>query len=167
MSNMKKYTILFFTVLTMLNCKNKEEKSENANTKEVVSDDKKTGSLILGRYLFEDGKNKITFEITEDGTEMKGNPTYEIKGYLTYELAEKDKNSGKFSGKFNNGILIGKYTFQSEGKESLREVAFKVDGDKLIEGYGELNEDGTSFKDVTQLHFDSKMPLIKTAWVME
>jgi len=164
---MKKIAILFFTALTLLNCKKKEEKTENISPQEGTSEEKKPDSLVMGRYLFDDGKNKITFEIIENGKEIKGNPTNEIKGFLTYELAEKDKNSGNFTGKFNDGILLGKYTFQSEGKESIREVAFKVDGDKLIEGYGDLNEDGTAFKDVTKLNFTSKMPLTKTDWVIE
>lgn len=151
---MKKLTLLFFTVLTMLNCKNKEEKTENTTPQEVVTEEKAAAQLDLGCYVFNDGKNNVSFEIIENGSEIKGN--------LTYEFAEKDKNSGSFSGKLTDGILIGKYTFQSEGKESVREVAFKVDGDKLIEGYGDSNEDGTAFKDATQLNFDSKMPLAKT-----
>lgn len=151
---MKNLTLLFFTALTMLNCKNKEEKTENTTPQEVVTEEKAAAQLDLGCYVFNDGKNNVSFEIIENGSEIKGN--------LTYEFAEKDKNSGSFSGKLTDGILIGKYTFQSEGKESVREVAFKVDGDKLIEGYGDSNEDGTAFKDTTQLNFDSKMPLAKT-----
>lgn len=151
---MKKFTILFFTALTMLNCKKKEEKTEDSTPKEVVSKEKTASTLDIGCYIFNDDKNKITFEITENGSEIKGN--------LTYSFAEKDKNSGSFSGKLNNAILIGKYTFQSEGTESVREVAFKLDGDKLIEGYGDLNKDGTALKDATHLDFSSKMPLTKT-----
>lgn len=151
---MKKLTILFFTALTMLNCKNKEEKTENTSPQEVVTEEKATAQLNLGCYIFNDGKNNVSLEITENGSEIKGN--------LNYAYAEKDKNSGNFTGKLTDGILIGKYTFQSEGKESTREVAFKVDGDKLIEGYGDLNEDGTAFKDATHLDFTSKMPLTKT-----
>ncbi|CAM4387310.1 hypothetical protein [Flavobacterium terrigena] len=152
---MKKLTILFFTALTMLNCKKKEvEKIENSTPQEVVTDEKVTPQLDLGCYIFNDGKNNVSFEITENGEEIKGN--------LNYAYAEKDKNSGSFSGKLNDGILLGKYTFQSEGKESVREVAFKVEDDKIIEGYGDLNEDGTTFKDATHLSFTSKMPLTKT-----
>jgi hypothetical protein len=156
---MKNLTLLFFTVLTMLNCKNKEKNTENTNNQEITAEEKIVDTLAMGNYLFEDGKNLITFVIEENRNE--------IKGFLTYELAEKDKNSGKFSGKFEDGILIGKYTFKSEGKESVREVAFKVDGDKLIEGYGELNEDGTAFKDASNLNFTSKMPLTKIDGVFE
>lgn len=151
---MKKFTILFFTALTMLNCKNKEEETENTNSLEVVTEEKTASQLDLGCYIFDDGKNNVSFEIIENTSEIKGN--------LNYAFAEKDKNSGSFTGKLTDGILLGKYTFQSEGKESMREVAFKVDGEKLIEGYGDLNEDGTAFKDATNLDFTSKMPLTKT-----
>jgi hypothetical protein len=151
---MKKFTVLFFTALTMLNCKNKEEKTENTNTQEVLTEEKKPASIDLGCYIFNDGKNDVIFEITENGSEIKGN--------LTFAFAEKDKNSGSFNGKLNDNILLGKYTFQSEGTESVREVAFKIDGDKLIEGYGDLNEEGTAFKDIANLNFTSKMPLTKT-----
>ena len=148
---MKKLYILFFTLLTMLNCKNKEEEKAS---QEIKTGENTSTSLDLGCYIFNDGKNNVSLEITDNGKEIKGN--------LTYDYAEKDKNSGKFSGKINDGILIGKYTFQSEGKESTREVAFKVENNKLIEGYADLNEDGTTFKDVTNLNFTSKMPLTKS-----
>ena len=151
---MKKFILLFFTALTMLNCKNKEEKTENTNSQEFTSEEKKPASLDLGCYVFNDGKNDVSFEITENGSKIKGN--------LTFAYAEKDKNSGSFIGKLNDNILLGKYTFQSEGTESVREVAFKIEDDKLIEGYGDLNEEGTAFKDAANLNFTSKMPLTKT-----
>ncbi len=114
---------------------------------------KKGNALDLGCYVFNDGKSVVLLEIIENGKEIKGN--------LTYTLAEKDKNSGNFTGELKKGLLIANYTFQSEGKESIRQVAFKVDGDKLTEGYGELNNDGTAFKDLSNIHFTSKMPLTK------
>jgi hypothetical protein len=85
-----------------------------------------------------------------------------INGTLTYGLKEKDSNTGHFVGKIENNILIADYTFQSEGTESVRQVAFQFKDDKLIEGYGEMTEDGTHFKDIAKLKFDSKMPLSKT-----
>ena len=151
---MKKLIIAAFVALTMLNCKNKEQKTETTKTdpQEVIA--KKTIALDLGCYVFDDGKNIVSLEITENGEEIKGN--------LTYALYEKDKNSGKFTGKFKDGILIADYTFQSEGKESIRQVAFKAEGDKLIEGYGDLNDEGTAFKDTSNIQFTSTMPLTKT-----
>ncbi len=150
---MKKLAVLFFTALTMLNCKNKEEKPEKTIPQEVVPEETLLTTLDLGCYVFNDEKNNISLEITENGSE--------IKGILNYSLSEKDKNSGNFTGKLNEGVLIGKYTFQSEGTESRREVAFKVEGKSLVEGYGDLNEDGTAFKDTKNLNFSSTMPLTK------
>jgi hypothetical protein len=151
---MKKILVTALIALSMLNCKNKEQTTETTNTdpQEVIAE--KTTDLNLGCYVFDDGKNIVSLEIIENGEEIKGN--------LTYALSEKDKNSGKFTGKFKEGILIADYTFQSEGKESIRQVAFKAEGDKLIEGYGELNNEGTAFKDISNIEFTSTMPLTKT-----
>ncbi|KKN46648.1 hypothetical protein LCGC14_0671010 [marine sediment metagenome] len=85
-----------------------------------------------------------------------------MEANLTYALAEKDKNTGTYKGEFNDGKLIGTYTFQSEGVESKRQVAFMLSDDQLIEGYGELNEDGSLFKDVNTVNYSSTMPLSKT-----
>lgn len=107
----------------------------------------------LGCYTYSENGTLITLEITEND-----NP---VKGTLTYALSEKDKNTGAFTGEFNDGILLGIYTFQSEGKESRREVAFLFEDNQFIEGYGELNEDGTTFKNVKAINYVSIMPLTK------
>lgn len=151
---MKKLIVLSFIALTMLNCKNKEQKTEKSNSdlEEVTAET--TPPLDLGCYVFNDGKNTVSLEITQNDAAIKGN--------LTYALSEKDKNSGHFTGQLKDGILIANYTFQSEGKESMRQIAFKVDKETLTEGYGELNNEGTAFKDVNSINFISKMPLTKT-----
>lgn len=150
---MKKLIATVFVVLTMLNCKNKEQKTETIHTDPQKVIAKKTTALDLGCYVFDDGKNIVSMKIIKNGEEIKGN--------LTYALFEKDKNSGKFTGKIKEGILIADYTFLSEGKESIRQIAFKAEGDKLIEGYGELNNESTAFKDIRNIQFTSTMPLIK------
>ena len=151
---MKKIIVLFAVALTLLNCKNKEQKTENSTFDLQKVAEETTTPLDLGCYVFDDGKNNITLEITQN--------TKEIKGELIYAFNEKDKNSGNFIGELDKGVLIANYTFQSEGSESMRQVAFKVDGNKLIEGYGELNNDGTAFKNIKNIKFTSKMPLTKT-----
>lgn len=151
---MKKFILLSFVALTMLNCKNKEQNIENQTVSTQKVEEETAIPLDLGCYIFDDGQNNVSLEITENSKE--------IRGTLTYALTEKDKNSGNFSGELKEGILIANYTFQSEGQESTRQVAFKIDGDKLIEGYGELNNEGTAFKDVKNISFTSKMPLTKT-----
>lgn len=151
---MKKFIIASFVALTMLNCKNKEQTTEKTKLDSQKATTENITTINLGCYVFDDGKNKVSLEIRESGKEIKGN--------LSYTLAEKDKNYGTFIGELKEEILIANYTFLSEGKETIRQVAFKVEGDKLIEGYGELNNDGTTFKDSNTIQFTSKMPLTKT-----
>ncbi|UIR57313.1 hypothetical protein LZQ00_05725 [Sphingobacterium sp. SRCM116780] len=152
---MKKLIVLSFVALTMFSCKNKGSKTDSSNSatqKEVAVET--TTPLGLGCYVFNDNKDTVSLEITSNEKEIKGN--------LTYSLAEKDKNSGSITGQLKDSILIADYTFQSEGTTSVRQVAFKVEGDTLIEGYGVFDPTGTTFKNVNNIDFTSKMPLIKT-----
>ncbi len=105
-------------------------------------------------YVFEKNGSKINLQLEQNGTEANG--------ILTYSLAEKDSNKGTLKGKIENNILIANYTFQSEGTESTRQVAFQFKDNQWIEGYGDMNEEGTHFKDVSQIKFTSSMPLSKT-----
>ena len=86
----------------------------------------------MPRNCNDENGTTINLEITELGNPVMGN--------LTFALSGKDRNTGTFKGRLKDEKLIGEYTFQSEGVESSREVAFKVDGDRLIEGYGELTD---------------------------
>ena len=110
-------------------------------------------NLEKGCYTYNSNGNNIGFEITETGNSILGN--------LDYHLSGKDSNTGKFKGNLNGDKLFGTYTFTSEGNESTREVAFLVKGDQLIEGYGELGKDGTTFKNRDEVSYTSSMPLTK------
>jgi hypothetical protein len=59
-----------------------------------------------------------------------------VTANLAYLPFEKDSSKGTFSGTFENGILHGIYTFESEGVTSERELFFKRDKDGFIPGYG-------------------------------
>jgi hypothetical protein len=63
-----------------------------------------------------------------------------VEGELTYYLREKDANRGTIVGTMKNDTLFADYTFQSEGKTSIREVAFIRRGDSLVEAFGEVEE---------------------------
>ncbi|MUH34425.1 META domain-containing protein [Zobellia amurskyensis] len=111
-----------------------------------------TSLLNTGCYAFDDSKSSIEFDITS----VKAN---KIKGVLSYNLYEKDANKGSFLGTLNGDKLIGKYTFSSEGIESVREVAFQVKGTSLVEGYGSVDATGTRFRDPNTISYTSAMPL--------
>lgn len=104
------------------------------------------------------------YAVTKSGTVISMQLTYNkdsVSGTLTYAIMEKDRNTGSFVGQVKDSILIADYTFQSEGVESTRQIAYKFKGNQIVEGYGDVNEDGTKFKDISKLNFDGKMPLDK------
>ena len=152
---MKKLLLLVFAYVICVKCK--DVKHDNSNSDSYVKESQKEKdkiSLKTGYYIYNDDKNFISLEITSVEKNI-------VKGKLIYSLWEKDKNAGSFTGHFDNDILIGHYIFTSEGKESVREVAFKLKGNQLLEGYGELNEEGIAFKDITALHFNAETPLTR------
>ncbi|NDA82360.1 MAG: hypothetical protein EBY01_04800 [Actinobacteria bacterium] len=59
-----------------------------------------------------------------------------VTAKLILKPFQKDMAKGTFSGIYENGILHGIYTFQSEGAESQRELFFKRNGGAFMPGYG-------------------------------
>lgn len=153
---MKKIILVLSLSLLVFNCKTKEKEQTEDSAPEITEEkiEAPSPALELGCYAYDANGNKISFEVTDVSDMVLGN--------LNYALKEKDANTGTFAGKLQDSVLIGKYTFASEGSESTREVAFLVKEDQLIEGYGELDETGTAFKDKDNLSFSSSMPLSKT-----
>lgn len=152
---MKKIFLLAIVMLTIFSCQNKTENKNEPIINKEKEVKKKNIKAVLDKGCFEynNNGNTITMEITEVSEKVKGN--------LDIVYAEKDSNRGSFVGQLKNNKLIGVYTFLSEGIESSREMAFLVKGDQLIEGYGELNNNGTKFKDTTTIKYTSAMPLTK------
>lgn len=146
-----KSRILFSIALTslLISCK-KETPAPVPAEKEVIPKVEKETSAC---YEVNKYGNIISLHINYDNDK--------VDGTLSYALQEKDKNTGTFEGKIKDSIIIADYTFESEGIKSVREIAIKLKGNQAIEGYGDMNNEGTRFKDVTQLNFDGKMPMNK------
>lgn len=68
-----------------------------------------------------------------------------VTGVLKYQLSGKDKNEGTLEGKLEGNILYADYTFSSEGKKSVREVAFLLKNDMAMEGFGAIEEKNGKF----------------------
>ncbi len=79
-----------------------------------------------------------------------------VTGTLVYRLGEKDSNTGTIRGKISGEILVADYKFMSEGMLSIRQVAFKKEGEVWVEGYGEYTNPGS-------LVFNSFMKLTSVA----
>jgi hypothetical protein len=148
---MKKSLFLFLTLpLLLISCK-KAEVVVTEERPEIV--EPKTVS-VKECYSYEKDGTSISLQIETSGSD--------VSGKLDYAVAEKDKNTGMAKGKWENNILLLDYTFQSEGTESTRQIAFELKDGKLVEGYGEMTDEGTKFKDPSKLEFTSTMPLSKT-----
>jgi hypothetical protein len=76
-------------------------------------------------------------------------------------LKEKDKNYGTIQGSMKGNILVANYTFMSEGIQSTREIAFKLENNFFIEGYGDsfTQNDKVYFKSIDSLNFNNSMKL--------
>ena len=88
-----------------------------------------------------------------------------VTGQLAYRYFEKDRNQGTIQGTMHGDTLLADYTFQSEGRQSVREVAFLRRDIGFVEGYGPVTEQQgkTVFKLPRTLHFDAKYTLLPVA----
>lgn len=88
-----------------------------------------------------------------------------ITGMLSYHLYEKDRNDGDIEAQFKGDTLVADYSFMSEGKRSVRQVAFLIKDSTATEGYGEMEEkEGKMlFKDINKLDFGKGIVLKKSA----
>ena len=149
---MKKQFLLFLALsFLVISCK--KDATTQPKTTTQAAEERATTTIKNDcyRYVAKNDTIALTLQLNDKSA----------SGTLVYVFYEKDKNTGTYQGTFENNMLLADYTFQSEGKESVRQVAFKIQDGKLLEGYGELNADGTKFKDTSKLTFNPNMPLTK------
>ncbi len=86
-----------------------------------------------------------------------------VTGNLTYNLFEKDKNTGSIAGEMKGDTIFATYSFMSEGVKSEREVAFVKSGDSLVEGFGAVEDKNGKFvfKNKAALVYDTANILTK------
>ena len=88
-----------------------------------------------------------------------------VSGELSIQYVEKDSNKGTFNGEIRGDLIVAWYEFFSEAKHSVRQVVFKIQGDTLLEGYGNLINKGDSdtlmFGNIGALKYLTEMPFIK------
>ena len=153
---MKKILLILIGISTLVACKDapKTETPQTTTITEHQTETPKASTLPIGCYIYNQNGTQIILKVTDNDKDIKGN--------LTYALAEKDANLGTFEGTFKDHKLLANYTFQSEGKLTTRQVAFVLKDNQLIEGYGELNAEGTEFTNPLEIKYSSNMPLTKT-----
>jgi hypothetical protein len=111
-----------------------------------------TEDSIVGCYVARITKDVYTMHIESQNGEN-------ISGTLDFDNFEKDSSSGSFVGTYRDGILLGDYSFQSEGMYSVMQVIFKKSGDDFIRGYGDLNAEGNRFTNPSTVIYDPSSAL--------
>jgi hypothetical protein len=88
-----------------------------------------------------------------------------VTGQLSYRYFEKDRNQGTIRGTMHGDTLLADYTFQSEGTQSVRQVAFLRRDIGFVEGFGSVAERAgkTVFERPHALQFDAKYTLLPIA----
>ena len=88
-----------------------------------------------------------------------------VSGDLSIKNFEKDSNKGTLNGKIEGDLIVAWYDFFSEAKSSVRQVVFKMQGDMLLQGYGNLvnkgNSDTLMFSNIGALKYLMEMPFVK------
>jgi hypothetical protein len=150
--------ILILTILSaLIACQNKpSETNKQISSTEQVGSTKHIGTTERSCYAYT--KNRDTIFLSINTRELQ------VNGTLRYNLYEKDRNSGKVTGKMIGDTLLLNYSFASEGTQSVRQLAFLKKGDSLIEGYADVQEkEGiVMFKKPTDLKFDGSIIMKKT-----
>ena len=137
---------LFLFCGSLWACQSKKQQTETTQTNVADS----SATKCYAHYT-----DKDTVRLTR--TQTGGS----VSGELMYQLSGKDRNTGTISGRMQGDTLLADYTFQSEGVESVREVAFLTKDGELVEGYAPVAEQNGKmiFSDRSALKFTSPMPL--------
>jgi len=102
-----------------------------AASESLLTPEEASAKNVIGCYFTNAETQLSIFNITNhEHTSVTGN--------LILKPFQKDMAKGTFVGNYENGILHGIYTFQSEGVESQRELFFKRDGGAFVPGYGSV-----------------------------
>lgn len=121
--------LILYSILALCSCQQKKGNDTAAKSKETIAT-VKTGSISPGCYQMIIARDTALMNITVEGNK--------VSGTLDYNRFQKDDNKGTFAGTIDSSRVITWYNFQSEGMASIRQIIFKIEGNTMVEGYGDL-----------------------------
>lgn len=129
---MKSYFLLSSVLLLFASCNSDgNNKATNAANKAThPNQNNEATSGLPGCYLRVLKRDTLALSIQQNGKT--------ITGRLSFKNFEKDGSTGTVTGAIDEDILKLIYSFQSEGMHSVMEVYFKIEGNALIHGVGEV-----------------------------
>ncbi|MEO6134345.1 MAG: hypothetical protein ABIP35_04270 [Ginsengibacter sp.] len=154
---MKKYFLIpvLFLVACNSNSGDKVAPISVTDSPKVIIETEKISPNASGCYFSLLKKDTAKLQLSINGSQVTGS--------LTYIRFEKDSNKGSINGKVIDSLIVADYIFLSEGIKSVRQVVFKMKGNKLIEGFGdiEMKGDTARFKNIFSLKFLNAQPFKK------
>lgn len=158
---MARFTLASFLLILIIAC-NSRRSADNGTAagKDTLTDDRYISTTpipLAGCYSWVVNRDSalLKLDVTDD----------RVTGSLEYNWYERDRNAGTLQGVVRDSMIYADYTFRAEGMTSVREVAFKIKGDSLVEGYGDFDTDSDTirFKDKAQLQFQDDRAFVKSA----
>jgi hypothetical protein len=155
---MKRY-VLGCCIAFLLACNNNdavEKKNDDTSDTQVTktgngeTEPKETTNAnpdLSGCYLRAVKRDTLALSIQQTGNK--------VSGKLSFDNFQKDGSSGAVTGTIDQNILRLIYSFEAEGMHSVAEVYFKIDGNTLIHGTGEVGVKGDTayYKDPDHLAY--------------
>ena len=85
-------------------------------------------------YRYTLGKDVTAVQITMDGDK--------VTGYMDWTPDQKDGGRGFLVGTKTGNMIVADWTYMIEGSKNTEQIAFKIDGDKLVRAQGTLVDKG-------------------------
>ena len=148
---MKHPLVIMASIFGVVSCNNNSKTPvENRDSIEAITPVNKE---ITQCYTGIKAKDTVFLQLNKTNNNITGN--------LEYKRFEKDQNKGTIEGMMRGDTLLADYTFMSEGVTSIREVIFLKKGNRLVEGFGDVEEKSGKmvFKDTGTVKFDESMLL--------
>ena len=126
-------------------CQNETPKQNSGE--EIAIDTNAVTISNIECYAYINNKDTATLNFTTT------NDT--VVGELNYNFYEKDSNKGIIEGEMKSDTLTLNYIFNSEGRESVRQVVMLKKANQLIEATGEMEDKNGKFvfKNLSNLNF--------------
>ncbi len=133
----------------LFSCQNNpSQSSENEPSAATLPDEPETKAQQTACYRgTENSTNQISLQIIYDGDQ--------VNGYLTHYNPNGHSILGHFSGLKKNEIILANCQQLFEGATMTSEISFKIDGENIYQGSGEMTESGDRliFKDKSNIQY--------------
>ncbi|MFT3702137.1 MAG: hypothetical protein QM802_07195 [Agriterribacter sp.] len=140
-----------FILAILLSCNSQDKNKASFDSKQSTSQQ----SSLLNCYRYASESDTINLKLVHVGKS--------ITGILVYRLKDKENINGTIQGSMREDVLVANYSILTEGIKSIKQVAFRLEGNAFVEGHGDsFDQDGKQvFKNLDSLTYSSSVKLIE------